>query len=93
LVVSEKDPKGFWDGEDELAVREIEQELLVEVFGEQESAFLRAGRAKVEALAGKRTKELRSAFRIGALDPGDTLGVVAWRTTGASAPGRCRVAR
>jgi hypothetical protein len=36
LVVSEKDPKGFWDGEDELAVREIEQELLVEVFGEQD---------------------------------------------------------
>ena len=77
LVVAEEDPKSFRDGEDELSVRECEEELLVEVFGEQKGSLLRAGRAKVESLAGKRTKILEAACRIGALDTGDTLGVVA----------------
>jgi hypothetical protein len=58
LVVAEEDPKSFRDGEDELSVRECEEELLVEVFGEQKGSLLRAGRAKVESLAGKRTKIL-----------------------------------
>ena len=73
------------DGEDKLPVRELEEELLVEVFGEQEGAFLGAGGAKavqwpargIEPFTGKGTKVFETAFGIRALDAGDALGVVA----------------
>jgi hypothetical protein len=77
LIVAEKDPEGFRDGEDELAVREFEQELLVKVFGEQEGAFHGAGGAEVEAFTGEGAKVFESAFWIRALDAGDALGVIA----------------
>jgi hypothetical protein len=58
-------------------VREGEEELFVQVFGKQEGAFLRAGRAKMESFAGKRTKILEAAFGIAALDTSDAFYVVA----------------
>ena len=60
-----------------MPVRESEQELFVQVFGKQEGAFLRAGRAEVESFTRKRSEILEAAFRIGTLDSCDTLGVVA----------------
>jgi len=32
-------------------MREVEEQLFVELFGEQEGAFLRAGRAEIESFA------------------------------------------
>jgi len=77
LIVAEKDPQGLGDREDELPVRELEEEMLVEVFGEQEGAFLGAGRAEIEPFAGKGTKVFETAFGIRALKAGDAFGVVA----------------
>jgi hypothetical protein len=77
LVVTEEDAEGLWDGEDELPMGKVEEELFVEVLGEQEGAFLRAGRAEVESFARKRSEILEAAFGIGTLDSCDTLGVVA----------------
>ena len=42
LIMSEINPKGFRDGENELSVRKLEEELFVEIFGEQEGALLGA---------------------------------------------------
>jgi hypothetical protein len=75
--MAEEYTESLGKGEDELAVREIEQELLVEVFGKQKSSLLRTGRTEVESFARKRSEILEAAFGIGTLDPGDTLGVVA----------------
>ena len=69
LVVKEENAQCFRYGEDELPVRELEEELLVEVFGEQESAFLGAGGAKavqlpalgIEPFTGKGTKVFETA--------------------------------
>jgi hypothetical protein len=74
--VTEVDSQRLGNGEDELAVRDVEQQLLVEVFGEQEGAFLRAGGAKIEALTAEGTEILVTAFRIHALDAGDAPGVI-----------------
>ena len=52
------------DREDELSVREHEEELLVEVFGEQKGLLLRAGGTEVKGLAGKRAEILESARRV-----------------------------
>ena len=77
LVVSEINPKGFRDGENELSVRKLEEELFVEIFGEKEGAFLGAGRAKIESFTGKRTKILQTACGIAALNTSDAFCVVA----------------
>ncbi|MCX7028744.1 MAG: hypothetical protein NTU62_01310 [Spirochaetes bacterium] len=45
LVVTEEYPKSFGDGEDELPVRQGEQQVLVEVLGEKKGPLLAAGRA------------------------------------------------
>jgi hypothetical protein len=54
--VAEEDAQRLGDGEDELAVREVEKEVLVEVVSEQEGALLGAGRAEVESFARKRSE-------------------------------------
>ena len=46
------------------------------VLGKQERPFLRAGWTEVEGFARKGTEVLELAFRIGALDAGDTPGVI-----------------
>jgi len=46
------------------------------VLGEQEGPFLRAGWTEVEGFARKGAEILELAFRIGALDAGDTPGVI-----------------
>ena len=48
--MAEEDSEGLGNREDELPVREGEQQLLVEIFGEQKGAFLGAGRAKAVQL-------------------------------------------
>ncbi len=42
LVMSKEDPQGLGQSEDELAVGEGKEQLLIEVLGEQESSFLAA---------------------------------------------------
>jgi hypothetical protein len=34
--VSKENPEGLWNGENELTVREVEQEVVCEIVGEQE---------------------------------------------------------
>ena len=41
-IREETDAKGFRYGENELSVRKLEEELFVEIFGEQEGALLGA---------------------------------------------------
>ena len=65
------------DGENELPVRELEEELLVEVFGKQKGSLLRAGRTEIKALTRKGAEVFQTACGIGALNTGDALGVVA----------------
>ena len=59
--MAEEDAQRLGDGEDELAMREVEEELLVEVVGEKEGSFLGAGRAEVEAPTVKGTEVLETA--------------------------------
>jgi hypothetical protein len=42
LVIAEKDPEGLGQREDELPVRQGEQQVLVEVLGEQQGPLLAA---------------------------------------------------
>jgi hypothetical protein len=42
LVVAEEDPQSLGQSQDELAVREGKEQLLIQVLGEQESALLAA---------------------------------------------------
>ena len=62
--MTEEDSEGLGDREDELPVREGEEELFVQVFGKQEGTFLRARRAKVEALARKRAEILQECHGV-----------------------------
>ena len=50
--------------------------MIPHVLGEQEGPLLRAGWTEVEGFARKGAEVLELTFRIGALDAGDTLGVV-----------------
>ena len=45
LVVTEEYPKSFGDGEDELSMGQGEQQVLIEVLGEEKGPLLAAGRA------------------------------------------------
>ena len=85
--MAEEDSEGLGNREDELPVREGEQQLLVEIFGEQKGACLGAGRAKIESFAGKRTKILEAAFGIAALDTGDAVGRFILRSFGIASLG------
>ena len=67
----------LWEGEDELPVRQCQQEPLVHVLREQEGPFLGTGRAEIERLAGERPEVFMLAVGIGALDACDALIVVA----------------
>ena len=64
------------EGEDELSVRQRQQEPLVQVLREQKGPFLRAGRAEINRLAGERPEVFILAVGIGALDTSDASGVV-----------------
>ena len=73
LVMAQKNPQGFGQREDELAVGEGKEQLLIEVLREQQSPLLTARRAKEEPLAGERTEVLVAAFGVGTSDAGYTL--------------------
>jgi len=77
LVITQEDPQGLGQGEDELPVREGEQQLLIEVLGEQECSLLAAGWTEVGALAGKGTEVLVAAFGVRASDTRQAVAVVA----------------
>jgi hypothetical protein len=64
------------EGEDELSVRQRQQEPLVHVLREQKGPFLRAGRAEIDRLAGERPEVFILTVGIGALDTSDASGVV-----------------
>jgi hypothetical protein len=51
MVLSWVLPSDLGNGEDELAVGEGEQELLIQVLGEQQGPFLRARGAEVKPFA------------------------------------------
>jgi hypothetical protein len=61
---------------DELAVGEAQQKLLVHVLAKQKGPFLRARGAEMEDLTTEGAEVLEPTAGIGALDPGDALGVV-----------------
>ena len=63
-------------GEDELSVRQRQQEPLVHVLREQKGPFLRTGRTEIESFTRKRTEVFILAVGIGALDASDASGVV-----------------
>jgi hypothetical protein len=67
----------LWESEDELPVRQGQQEPVLHVLREQEGSFLGAGRAEIEPLTGEWPEVFELAVGIGALDTGDTLGIVA----------------
>ena len=67
----------FGEGEDELAVGELEKDLVGEMLGKKDGSFATAGRTQVEALAGKRPEVIVPTFRVGTTDTGDALEVVA----------------
>ena len=48
LIVSEEHPRGLGQREDELPVGKGEQQVLIEVLGEEKGPFLAAGRAQVK---------------------------------------------
>jgi len=50
---------------------------ILHVLGEEKRSFLGASGAKMKTLAARRPEELVSAFRIGALDAGDTSSIAA----------------
>ena len=75
-VVAEVWPQELGEGEDELPVRQRQKKPILHVLRKQKCSFLRAGRTEVKGFTRKRTEILESAFRIGALDSGDALGVV-----------------
>ena len=61
-IVTEENAQSLWNGEDQLPMRKLQEEPLVEVFGEKEGAFLRTGRAEGEPFTGKGTEVFDSAF-------------------------------
>jgi hypothetical protein len=63
LVITQEDPQGLGQGEDELPVREGEQQLLIEVLGEQECSLLAAGWTEVGAICRKRDGSTRDGIR------------------------------
>jgi len=78
-VVAEVRPQDAWYRENELSMRQTQQQMIPHVLRKQESPFLRAGGAEVEGLTRKWAKVFILAFGIGALDAGDTLGVARGR--------------
>ncbi len=75
-VMPKERTEGFGECEDELAVREVEQNFLSKMLGEKQSAFLAAGGAEVETLARERPEVIVSAFRIKTAYPGKSQSVV-----------------
>ena len=74
--VAEEHAEHLGNGEDELAVGQPQQKLLVHVLAKQKGPFLRARGAEVEDLTTEGAEVLNPTVGIGALDPGNTLGVV-----------------
>ena len=85
LVVTEEDPKSFGDREDKLSVGKGEQQVLVEVLGEEKGPLLAAGRTQAvqwPALGVKPTTRegaevLKAALGVRTSDAGNALPVVA----------------
>jgi hypothetical protein len=75
-VVAEEDAQYLGEREDHLPVGESKQEPLVHILAEQQGALLGAGRTQMEDLAAEGSKAVRFTFRIGALNPRDSLRVV-----------------
>ena len=76
LVMAKEDPQGLGQSEDELAVGEGKEQLLIEVLGEQECPLLAARWAQKEALAGEGTEVLVAALGIRTSDASHPLAVV-----------------
>jgi len=70
-MVAEEDPQAFGKGPDELAMGDVQADVLGHVHAEQERAFLRAARADAALLAGEGDEELVAAVR--AADAGEAV--------------------
>ena len=70
-------PKCLGHGEDELAMRRLEQDLVCQVFGEKDRSFATTRWAQVESLARKRPEVVVPTLGVGAADPRDALEIVA----------------
>ena len=71
----EEDPQRLGDGEDDLTVRDIQEQCLPHPLAPLLQAFGMTGRAKAPRLAGKRQQVFRMAVR--ASDPGEARAGVA----------------
>jgi hypothetical protein len=78
-IVTEKRPECLGHSEDELSMRQLEQNLVCQIFGEEDRSFATARWAQVEPLARERPKVVVTAFGIGAAYPRDALEIVAAR--------------
>jgi len=75
-VVAKEHAEHLGNGEDELAMGQPQQKLLVHVLAKQKGPFLRSRGAEVEDLTTEGAQVLDPTAGIRALDPGDALGVV-----------------
>ena len=77
LVMAEEHAKDLGKGEDELPVRQPQQELLVDVLSQKQGALLGARGTEVEDAAAEGAEVIQSAVGVCALDSGDTPAIVA----------------
>jgi len=77
--VAKERPDCFGHRENELPMRQLEQDLVCQLFSEQDGSFATAGRTKIKPFAGKRSEVIVSAFGVGTAYPRDALEIVAAR--------------
>jgi len=77
--VAKKRPECFGHRENELPMRQLEEDLIRQMLGKEDCPFAAAGRTEIETFAGERPKVVVTAFGIGAAYARDALEIVAAR--------------
>jgi len=75
--VAKERPECFGHRENELTMRQREEDLIRQMLGKEDCPFATAGRTEIEPLARERPKVVVTAFGIGAAYPRDALEIVA----------------
>jgi hypothetical protein len=78
-IVAKEQPECFRHRENELAMRQIEQELLCQMLGKEDCPFSTTGWAEIETLARERPEVIVSALGVGTANPRHALEIVAAR--------------
>jgi hypothetical protein len=78
-IVAKERPECFGHRENELPMRQLEEDLIRQMLGKEDCPFAAAGRTEIEPLARERPKVVVTAFGIGAAYPRDALEIVAAR--------------